>query len=195
MTERNVVSIDIGMYNLGLVCARVHEDLTIYVDRVAKVDLAHSMHRRIPAILCKLHHSNATCDRVAHFIQEWEPWLNGATDILIERQPPTGFKDIEALLQYCFRDKVHIIQPQSIHSHFGLPHGDYEGRKAITVAIAHHHLKGVPGWMGLERKHDVADAMCQLLWWTSQLPRPKRPIERLPFEEYKLNPNVSPFSS
>lgn len=147
MTERNVVSIDIGMYNLGLVCARVHEDLTIYVDRVAKVDLAHSMHRRIPAILCKLHHSNATCDRVAHFIQEWEPWLNGATDILIERQPPTGFKDIEALLQYCFRDKVHIIQPQSIHSHFGLPHGDYEGRKAITVAIAHHHLKGCrAGW-------------------------------------------------
>ena len=173
---------------MGVVCAVVADDNVIQVDKVARIDLARCLHSRVPASLCTLYHSNATCDRVAHFLQEWDPWLTKAHAVLIERQPPGGFKDVEALLQHCLRDKVHVIQPQSVHAHFGLPQGDYDRRKELTVALASPYMLGVAGWGGLERKHDVADAMCQLLWWLSKQPRKRKiPEERNEFWTYAFD--------
>jgi len=184
----NVISIDIGMINLGIVCACI-DDGNIQVEKIAKVNLVHCMHKRVSAPDCTLYHSNATCDRVAHFIQEWKPWFDKASVVIVERQPPGGLKDVEALLQHCMRDKVQMAQPQSMHAFFGLPRGDYDGRKELTVGLAAKYMQGVQGWNELERQHDVADAMCQLVWWNSLQPRKREASDKNEFWTYAFNNN------
>ena len=44
--------------------------------------------------------------------------FDSADKILIERQPPGGFTNIEILLNYMFKDKVTLISPVSMHMSF-----------------------------------------------------------------------------
>uniref|UniRef100_A0AB38ZM29 Uncharacterized protein n=1 Tax=Mantoniella tinhauana virus 1 TaxID=3111543 RepID=A0AB38ZM29_9VIRU len=61
-----------------------------------------------------------------------------------------------------FKDKVCLISPVSMHTHFGMRHLNYEQRKERTVSIAEKHLKyEIP----YERKHDVADALCMIIYF------------------------------
>src|SRR5210317_1078063 len=42
---------------------------------------------------------------------------------------PGGFTNIPTLLHYMFRDRVVLVSPVSMHTHFGMRHLDYEQRK------------------------------------------------------------------
>ena len=60
-----------------------------------------------------------------------------------------------------FRDKVSLISPVSMHTHFGIRHLDYDQRKERTVSIAE---KYIDGEIPYERKHDIGDALCMIVY-------------------------------
>jgi hypothetical protein len=110
---------------------------------------------------------------VLHFIQEYRDHLDEADKILVERQPPGGFGAIETLIVATFREKVEVISPNSMHKHFRIGHLDYEHRKKKTEEIAGPHLEHLESYTRLLRKHDVADAMCMVLYRMPRAPRIK----------------------
>jgi hypothetical protein len=60
-----------------------------------------------------------------------------------------------------FKEKVLLVSPVSMHVRFGMRHLDYEERKERTVAIAEKYIEGeIP----YERKHDIADALCMIVF-------------------------------
>ena len=150
-------------------------------DYTAKVDITHVRHNRVQPCDCKIPHTNETCDRVMHFIQEYMPVFDEADIILIERQPPMGLKDVEALITQAFRSKVQLISPNKMHKFWGISRYDYERRKEHTEKIASEYVD----LTSYTRKHDVADAVCIAMFYikTHYKPKPKR----LPFDEFRFD--------
>ena len=101
--------------------------------------------------------------------------LDGCDVLLIERQPPGGIKDVEALLASAYRSKVTMISPNSMHKFFKISHLSYDDRKIFTETHAHPYLAGFPDYMALDRKHDVADALCMCLFHAAKTAIRKRP--------------------
>ena len=147
-----VLAIDIGFHNMGLVLAECGNGPVIEVEYMKKVSLEDY----------KYIYSNDFVDLVPLFVDDHREVFDKAERILIERQPPQGFTNIEILLNYMFKDKVTLISPVSMHMHFGMRHLDYEERKERTVLIAEKYLDDeIP----YERKHDIADAFCMIVYF------------------------------
>ena len=105
-----VLAIDIGFHNMGLVSAEFEDSPKIDVKYMKKVSLEDYKYLR----------SNDFVDLVPLFVEDHQDIFDSADKILIERQPPGGFTNIEILLNYMFKDKVTLISPVSIHMHFGM---------------------------------------------------------------------------
>jgi len=147
-----ILSIDIGYHNMGLVLAECGNGPKINVEYIKKVSLEDYKHI----------YSNDIVDLVPLFIDDHKFIFDAADKILIERQPPGGFTNIEVLLNYIFKDKVILISPVSMHTHFGMRHLNYEERKERTVSIAYKYLnEDIP----YDRKHDIADALCMIIYY------------------------------
>lgn len=147
-----VLAIDIGFHNMGLVLAEFEDNPNIRVEYIKKVSLEDYKYLR----------TNDMVDLVPLFVEDHQDIFDSADKILIERQPPGGFTNIEILLHYMFKDKVVLVSPVSMHTHFGMRHLNYEERKERTIEIATKHLKEeIP----YERKHDIADALCMILYY------------------------------
>ena len=147
-----VLAIDIGYHNMGLVLAESDAGPKIEVEYVKKVSLEDYKYLK----------SNDMVDLVPLFVEDHQEIFNTADKILIERQPPGGFTNIEILLHYMFKDKVSLISPVSMHTHFGMRHLDYDQRKERTVSIAEKYISDeIP----YERKHDIADALCMIVYY------------------------------
>jgi hypothetical protein len=146
-----VLAIDIGYHNMGLVVAECGNGPQIKVNYVKKVSLEDYKYIK----------TNDMVDLVPLFVEDHKGIFDEADTILIERQPPGGFTNIEILLNYMFRDKVVLVSPVSMHMHFGMRHLDYDQRKERTVTIANKYLEeDIP----YDRKHDIADALCMILY-------------------------------
>ena len=131
-----ILSIDVGYTNMGLSSALIDENFNIIFRNVYKIDLGHVVHNRVPAHQCTIPHTRETCDRIDHFVQEYLPLLEECDYILIERQPPTGLKDVEGLLMSKFRNKTILISPNAMHKYFKISHLDYDQRKEFTTSHA-----------------------------------------------------------
>ena len=146
-----ILAIDIGYHNMGLVLADSEAGPKIEVEYVKKVSLGDY----------KYIQSNDFVDLIPLFVEDHRHIFDAADKILIERQPPGGFQNIEILLHYMFKDKVTLVSPVSMHTHFGMRHLDYDQRKERTVSIAEKYIEGeIP----YERKHDIADALCMIVY-------------------------------
>jgi len=146
-----VLAIDIGFHNMGLVLAESLSGPKITVEFLKKVSLEDYKYIK----------SNDFVDTIPLFVEDHQSIFDSADKILIERQPPGGFQNIEILLHYMFKEKVILVSPVSMHVHFGMRHLDYEERKERTVAIAGKYIEGeIP----YERKHDIADALCMIVY-------------------------------
>ncbi len=147
-----ILAIDIGYHNMGLVLAEAEiKGSNIDVEFIKKVNLEDY----------KYIYSNDIVDLVPLFVDAHKYIFDAAETILIERQPPGGFTNIETLLHYMFKDKVVLVSPVSMHTHFGMRHLNYEQRKERTVEIATKYLKeDIP----YDRKHDIADALCMIIY-------------------------------
>jgi len=184
----NIISIDIGYHNMGLVEAFIDEEYEIHIKGVHKINLTKLPHRKMRPCECKLHHTNEPADLFAHFVQEYGDLLDGADRILIERQPPTGLTNIEALILYQYRSKTHLVSPNAMHAHFKIGHLEYERRKERTVEIASDLLSDFENYEQLARKHDVADAVCMIIFDNHHKKEKHRlsKIDRsLPFDRYR----------
>ncbi len=147
-----ILAIDIGYHNMGLVLAEAGNGPKIDVEYAKKVSLGEY----------KYIHSNDFVDLIPLFIEDHRYLFDAADKILIERQPPMGFTNIEILLHYMFKEKVILVSPVSMHVHFGMRHLDYDQRKERTISIAEKYFDGeIP----YERKHDIADALCMIVYY------------------------------
>jgi len=160
-----VVSIDIGYHNLGLVNSFVDNiNFEIKILSIHKVDLTILPHKKVNRWECKLEHTNEVADLMAHFFQEYGNYLDKADKILIERQPPTGLTQIETLILFLYRQKVELISPNAMHKHFYINVLDYENRKKRTIEISESFLENFQEYQELSRKHDIADAVCMIIF-------------------------------
>jgi len=125
-----ILAIDIGYHNMGLVLAESLTGPKIVVEYMKKVSLEDYKYLK----------TNDFVDLVPLFVEDHQHLFDAAEKILIERQPPGGFTNIEILLHYMFKDKVKLISPVSMHKHFGIRHLDYEERKERTVSLAQKFL-------------------------------------------------------
>jgi len=146
-----ILAIDIGYHNMGMVLANSKAGPKIEVECVKKASLADY----------KYVYSNDIVDLIPLFVEDHRDLFDAAEKILIERQPPGGFTNVEILLHYMFKDKVTLVSPVSMHVHFGMRHLNYDQRKERTVSIAEKYIDGdIP----YERKHDIADALCMIVY-------------------------------
>ena len=114
-----ILAIDIGYHNMGLVLAECGKGSKIDVEFIKKISLEDY----------KYIQSNDFVDLIPLFVDDHKYIFDSADTILIERQPPGGFTNIEILLHYMFKDKVVLVSPVSMHTHFGMRHLNYEERK------------------------------------------------------------------
>jgi hypothetical protein len=180
-----VVSIDIGIVNLGYVYAeltfekptsgskfkhllvnsewRNHRNYDIRILKCDRVDITNVQHRVVHFCDCTLLHERCIPDYIDHFVQE-HPFLHEADIILLERQPPVGITNVQDLLFVRFRKKVKLISPNAVHSFFKL-NNNYDFRKKQTEEIAKLYLSDIFQYNDNERKHDIADAMVMILYF------------------------------
>ena len=164
-----VCSIDVGIINLAIVCVELH-DITLDIIRItyiANVNSTMFEHNLVNESVCALGHTKTTTDRVTHFVQERRKMFDLCTHVLIERQPPMGHTDVEQILFFMFRQKAVLVSPNAMHNFFKISKYSYETRKYKTVMLADQFLSvdDFPEYHCLERKHDIADALCLLLFW------------------------------
>ena len=186
-----VASIDVGIVNLAVVFVEL-DDLTRDISRIcylANVDSTVFEHCTISLSDCTLGHAKTTADRVTHFVQERQHMFDACAHVLIERQPLVGHTDVEQVLFLLFRQKAQLVSPNAMHKFFNISRYSYESRKVKTVMLADQYLpvKDFPLYHNLARKHDIADALCLLMFWIHQqkelLPwgRTSKLLSSLPF--------------
>ena len=163
-----VVGIDIGYHNLGLVSVDVDYDFNMSINFTKRINLTKMVHDRVQPHECKLHHTNELCDMISHFVQEYGHIIDDADHLLLERHPPGGLTNVEALLMHIYRDKVRLIAPVSMHKHFSISHLEYEERKVKTEELAFPYLMEFTNYMYQTRKHDMADAMCMVMYYVNE---------------------------
>ena len=185
-----IVGIDVGYINMGVVRVSTDDKLNFQFIDAFRYNISIVKHNTVPVQECIIPHTTETCDRVEHFIQENKFIFESADHILIERQPPMGLKDIEALLMNKYRSKVQLISPNKLHKYFNIRHLSYEERKDFVEEIATPHIGHIHEFITQERKHDMADAACMCIYFIMKLKKEQlkkeklENIKRLPFEDY-----------
>lgn len=186
-----VVAVDVGLSNFAFVWVDVGDRGVVTVSGVRRLDLTLLCHERVTRAQCTLQHGNNATDRIEHFLQEHGGILDDADVILIEQQPPGGLVHVEQLLFSRYRNKAQLCSPVSLHKWLGIGGLDYEARKERTVARAAPYLNRFSHYWRELRKHDMADAMCMILFWVDS--NSDRFIVREPIDAANLNEWFSRF--
>lgn len=181
-----ILSIDIGIIHLGLASVEVDQEWNVvYVDILKLYNITIFKHR-YKDISCKKFHTACFSDWVDHLITYHKKLFINADYILLELQPPCGLKGIEQLIFHQYRNKCILIHPASVHKSLHMGHLDYENRKKYSVYYAKKWLGRFDNSGSLlkkinkyKRKHDVADALCMIIYWT-----------KLKAEEYRIEKNM-----
>ena len=169
--EYVVLSIDVGVIHLGISVSILNHDYTLKeVIWVDNIDITSYQHRSCSPKECKLYHTKMFSDWIEHMCQENQIFFDRADYILIEKQPPLGFVVVEQLLFSKYRNKTIIISPRSVHKYLNIGSFDYEIRKQLSDKIADRvlplHL--LDQTMMYDRKHDISDSICILLYFMNK---------------------------
>ena len=197
-----LVSIDVGILNLGFAAVEISESDSDFKDeaeevhmlKLALVDLT-ELDEECDAS-CTIPHTKHIVDRVQHFVAKYAKWLDAADTILVERQPIQGLTAVEALLVHTYRDKVHLVHPICVHRHFCFGDADYDARKALSTTNARSLLKKWTTSTGRQknnsnilayfsacsRKHDMSDALLFIEYYLATVVRAKRKQKRKPLQ-------------
>lgn len=160
--KQNITSIDIGTDNLALVKYNIIDKKFTHCNLIDIRDLQYNCDKES----CDLGHLNCFTDYSEHVFINFSKYFDDTIDlILIERQPP-GFGQIfEQLIFSKFRKKSILQSPRSMHCHFDIGHYDYEMRKEKVIKIAWSYVEDLNNFINATRKHDIADAVCFLLYY------------------------------
>ena len=177
-----VISIDVGLLHLGLSVFEIDADYRLLeVVWVDMVDITQYTHRHIHSQHCELYHTKTMSDWVDHFVQENSIFFSAADVILIERQPHGAFVAVEQLLFSKFRRRnVVLVSPRSVHSFLSMSSADYNQRKRISCTIAARILpdRFLDQLVCYPRSHDIADSVCQFLFWRHRAEQEHRRQQR-----------------
>lgn len=173
-----VASVDVGITHLALVFGRVTELVALV--QAECLDITMFEHDRVPIGQCRLGHTKTTADRIAHVVQQRQHLFDACTHVLIERQPLQGHTHVEQVLYLMLRNKAQLVSPNAMHKFFNIGHYTYEGRKQQVVRIVDElfPLDKFPLYHALERKHDIADAVCLLLFWVHSDTKPRTRVKQ-----------------
>jgi len=97
-------------------------------------------------------------------------FFDNADTILCEIQMRSCMKTIATAIRCLEWDKTVRVAPQRIKRHFASATGKHRSNKKAAVAIAQRYLSGalLDKFMKLKKKDDIADAILQCVWYTSQ---------------------------
>lgn len=170
--DKVVLSIDIGIKHLGIsVCFVTPEYELKEVGWVTLIDIQEFKHGvNLDHRNCPHPHTKCFADWMNHVFEEEKELFEEADVILLERQPPMGLVGIEQLIYFKYRKKCVLISPNSMHKFLGIRHLDYEQRKVKTMEIAERefmHERAKERYEVYDRKHDIADSICMVLFWLS----------------------------
>lgn len=159
------VGIDVGLENFAFVAVELGSEYNLSsVTDCNIIDIT-----KYSVCTCTdLPHSKHISDLMKHLFVDIGHILDSADLILVEKQPPQGFVVIEQILFGTYRSKAVLVHPRSMHKYWGIGMLDRDGRKSRTVRIAKPYLRSMPAWKRSERRHDMADAMCIILYYASQ---------------------------
>jgi hypothetical protein len=177
-----ILSIDIGIKNLGISVSIANEDFMLreilFIDLIDITTFVHP--EGVKKKDCKLQHTKSVADWLDHIFVFHSMFFDQCDYILIERQPPLGLVAVEQLIFSKYRNKAFLVHPCSMHKYFRIGNLDYEGRKNETEKICLMHLGSealVEKYNNYNRKHDIADSVCLMLFWLYQA--------RIKYEEEK----------
>lgn len=165
--KRLILSIDIGIKHLALVLSSIDENYDF--ENIVWFDLID-----ITKFDCKPNctflHTKTFADWIRHFIDNYEPILNKADRILIERQPPQGLVVVEQLIFGCFREKSILISPNSVHKFFNIAQFEYDQRKVAVVNLTRRYFDEEFNTKlnKYDRKHDICDAVLFTIFWSKK---------------------------
>jgi hypothetical protein len=166
-----VLSIDVGIINLGLSVSIINKDYTlkeiVYIDLL---DITKFLHKDDPK-KCKLYHNKTISDWMEHLFIYHQMFFEQCDVILVENQPITGIKSVEQLIYNRYRDKIVLISPNKMHKYFKINHLDYESRKIETEKITKKYLNKylLNELNNYTRKHDISDSVCIMLFWLNEM--------------------------
>ena len=197
-----LLCIDVGLVNLGVALVEASHDEGLRCHLAERVDITEF---RCKGGACPLRHEAIPVDWVAHLLEEYGDAFSRADVVLIERQPPGGFRCVEQLLYQACREKAVLVQPRSFQAHFGVGGMEYEERKRQLVYIAQRLYRGsevAAAALAAKRAHDVADALLFAAYHASKPdvklallpPRRKRALEdaEAHFERFRYHRRPSP---
>jgi len=191
MEKLNILSIDIGIINLGFVysCITIPELINHYSSKYKglmmntcyqqnkeiiknnitildcnRVNITHVKHINVQYCNCKLLHDNCIPDYLDHFIQEHKYMFDECDILLLERQPPVGITNVQDLLFTKFRSKVVLVSPNTVHSYFKMS-SEYDTRKEESEKIANEYLNNEFQFTNQVRKHDISDALLMIIYY------------------------------
>jgi hypothetical protein len=194
METLKVLSIDIGIINLGYVFAEIDQG-TIKVLECNRVNITIMRHQTVAWCDCRLHHDYCIPDYLDHFIQEQSHLFEQANLILIERQPPVGITNVQDLIFSRYRNKVKLISPNTIHRHFKMTRNDYDLRKIESETITRDYLENFVNFTDNVRRHDISDAMLMIIYhsqnlvsqnvFSKSLQKSKKDFEQFRFNDFE----------
>lgn len=162
---KKVLSIDIGILNLGWVLSEIDDNYNLVkIISCKRIDISICYDKKS----CKCDHKNFNrlAGRIKHMI-ETNKEFDMADIILVEKQPPVGLIAIEELLLYIFPN-LFLISPRGVHGYYDISDESYEERKKSVVKIACKKLNKFESFTSESRQHDIADAYCILRYWLAK---------------------------
>ena len=168
-----ILSIDIGVKNLGISVSIANEDFTLReIVFVELIDITTFLHLDgVKEKDCHIPHTKSMADWLEHIFVYHSMFFDQCDYILIERQPPQGLVAVEQLIFSRYRNKAVLVHPSSMHKYFNIGQIDYQSRKNETEKICLMTLKNeeqIEKYNKYSRKHDIADSVCLMLFWLYQ---------------------------
>lgn len=167
VSATTILGIDVGMVHLALAhtCTNAAFE-TFEVRAVHLINMACPSHGTVSRADCTLFHSGMACDRVAHVLQEHAALFAAADVVVIERQPPSGLRDVEQVFAVALRNKCVMMSPRTMHVALGSNGLPYDARKAVAVGVAERYVPDLR--TRFAKADDVADAVCLALTYCRQ---------------------------
>lgn len=161
MANRYLVSIDVGIKNLGICVFDFCSSKVVEWDVVSLVPQG----RYVPM---------NNVNYVRAFVQRYEQFFESAEKVIVERQIRCNMRIVEAILQTMFYNKCLIISARSIKAHYDLGTKNYRANKQKAVEWVSQFVKANPiafdealiaKFKKKTKQDDLADSLLLVLYY------------------------------
>lgn len=157
-----VISIDVGIVNLGLCIFDARSKQIVLWDRVP---LRSSGGKYYPS---------RNVDYVREFVSKYAHYFDDARDLLIERQMRCNMRIVESVLHALYYDRCTVIAPRHVKVHYGIGGGGYRENKTKAVEWAREYVRHNAAsfaesvrevFAASKKQDDLADSLLLLLYF------------------------------